>query len=122
MVSGFEVGVSQLLKWLVWNGGLAALFTCFALANPLTILTSFIMAPVGALSPVLSVGMFSALMEASIKKPTVNDFMNAQDDISSIKSIYKNRLLKVGLIFVLASAGGAIGNIIGGIELFKNLI
>lgn len=39
--------------------------------------------------------------------------MNAQDDISSIKSIYKNRLLKVGLIFVLASAGGAIGNIIG---------
>ena len=122
LVSGFEVGVSQLLKWLVWNGGLAALFTCFALANPLTILTSFIMAPVGALSPVLSVGMFSALMEASIKKPTVNDFMNAQDDISSIKSIYKNRLLKVGLIFVLASAGGAIGNIIGGIELFKNLI
>lgn len=122
LVSGFEVGVSQILKWLVWNGGLAALFTCFALANPLTILTSFIMAPVGALSPVLSVGMFSALMEASIKKPTVNDFMNAQDDISSINSIYKNRLLKVGLIFVLASAGGAIGNIIGGIELFKNLI
>ncbi|MDN3082700.1 TraB/GumN family protein [Enterococcus faecalis] len=86
--SGVQVGFHQLLKWWVWNGGLAAIFTCFALPSPLTILTSLIMAPVGALSPVLSVGVFSALAEATVKKPTVRDFLTVQDDFLSIKTIY----------------------------------
>ncbi|MFX4118882.1 TraB/GumN family protein, partial [Enterococcus faecalis] len=32
--SGVQVGFHQLLKWWVWNGGLAAIFTCFALPSP----------------------------------------------------------------------------------------
>ncbi|MCM6935240.1 hypothetical protein [Enterococcus faecalis] len=48
------------------------------------------MAPVGALSPVLSVGVFSALAEATVKKPTVRDFLTVQDDFLSIKTIYSN--------------------------------
>ncbi|MBD9891173.1 TraB/GumN family protein [Enterococcus faecalis] len=118
--SGVQVGFHQLLKWWVWNGGLAAIFTCFALPSPLTILTSLIMAPVGALSPVLSVGVFSALAEATVKKPTVRDFLTVQDDFLSIKTIYSNRLIKIGLVFLLSNLGGAIGNIIGGIGILKN--
>lgn len=120
--SGIEVGFSQIFKWIIWNGGLAALFTCFALPNPLTVLTSLIMAPVGALSPVLSVGVFAALTEATVKKPTVKDFLTVQDDVLSIKSIYRNRLIKIGLVFLLANIGGALGNIIGGLGILKTLI
>lgn len=119
--SGVQVGFQQLLKWWVWNGGLAAIFTCFALPSPLTILTSLIMAPVGALSPVLSVGIFSALAEATVKKPTVRDFLTVQDDFLSIKTIYSNRLIKIGLVFLLSNLGGAIGNIIGGIGILNSL-
>ncbi|EGO8326740.1 TraB/GumN family protein [Enterococcus faecalis] len=119
--SGVQVGFHQLLKWWVWNGGLAAIFTCFALPSPLTILTSLIMAPVGALSPVLSVGVFSALAEATVKKPTVRDFLTVQDDFLSIKTIYSNRLIKIGLVFLLSNLGGAIGNIIGGIGILNSL-
>ncbi|MEW4402330.1 TraB/GumN family protein [Enterococcus sp. AN402] len=119
--SGVQVGFHQLLKWWVWNGGLAAIFTCFALPSPLTILTSLIMAPVGALSPVLSVGVFSALVEATVKKPTVRDFLTVQDDFLSIKTIYSNRLIKIGLVFLLSNLGGAIGNIIGGIGILNSL-
>ncbi|MGM0094798.1 hypothetical protein IGJ40_002759 [Enterococcus sp. DIV0418] len=119
--SGVQVGFHQLLKWWVWNGGLAAIFTCFALPSPLTILTSLIMAPVGALSPVLSVGVFSALAEATVKKPTVRDFLTVQDDFLSIKTIYSNRLIKIGLVFLLSNFGGAIGNIIGGIGILNSL-
>ncbi|EIB6821709.1 TraB/GumN family protein [Enterococcus faecalis] len=120
--SGVQVGFHQLLKWWVWNGGLAAIFTCFALPSPLTILTSLIMAPVGALSPVLSVGVFSALAEATVKKPTVRDFLTVQDDFLSIKTIYSNRLIKIGLVFLLANLGGAIGNVIGGLDILRNLL
>ncbi|MCO5422284.1 TraB/GumN family protein [Enterococcus faecalis] len=120
-LSGIQVGFHQLLKWWVWNGGLAAIFTCFALPSPLTILTSLIMAPVGALSPVLSVGVFSALAEATVKKPTVRDFLTVQDDFLSIKTIYSNRLIKIGLVFLLSNLGGAIGNIIGGIGILNSL-
>nr|WP_232620641.1 TraB/GumN family protein [Enterococcus faecalis] len=119
--SGVQVGFHQLLKWWVWNGGLAAIFTCFALPSPLTILTSLIMAPVGALSPVLSVGVFSALAEATVKKPTVRDFLTVQDDFLSIKTVYSNRLIKIGLVFLLSNLGGAIGNIIGGIGILNSL-
>lgn len=120
--SGVQVGFHQLLKWWVWNGGLAAIFTFFALPSLLTILTSLIMAPVGALSPVLSVGIFSALVEATVKKPTVRDFLTVQDDFLSIKTIYSNRLIKIGLVFLLSNLGGAIGNIIGGIDILRNII
>lgn len=120
--SGVQVGFHQLLKWWVWNGGLAAIFTCFALPSPLTILTSLIMAPVGALSPVLSVGVFSALAEATVKKPTVRDFLTVQDDFLSIKTIYSNRLIKIGLVFLLSNLGGAIGNVIGGLDILRNLL
>ncbi|EPM6859033.1 TraB/GumN family protein [Enterococcus faecalis] len=108
--SGVQVGFHQLLKWWVWNGGLAAIFTCFALPSPLTILTSLIMAPVG---------VFSALAEATVKKPTVRDFLTVQDDFLSIKTIYSNRLIKIGLVFLLSNLGGAIGNIIGGIGILN---
>lgn len=120
--SGFQVGLNQLLKWWIWNGGLSALFTCFAVPSPLTILTSLVMAPIGALSPVLSVGVFSALTEATVKKPTVKDFLTVQDDFLSIKTIYKNRLIRIGMVFLLANLGGAIGNIIGGLGILKNLL
>ncbi|MFG5450031.1 TraB family protein, partial [Enterococcus faecalis] len=85
-------------------------------------LTSLIMAPVGALSPVLSVGVFAALTEATVKKPTVKDFLTVQDDVLSIKSIYRNRLIKIGLVFLLANIGGALGNIIGGLGILRTLI
>ena len=79
------------------------------------------MAPVGALSPVLSGGVFSALAEATVKKPTVRDFLTVQDDFLSIKTIYSNRLIKIGLVFLLSNLGGAIGNIIGGIGILNSL-
>lgn len=120
--AGTKIGFEQLLRWLIWNGGLAAIFTCFALPNPLTIVTALITAPIGALSPVLSVGVFAALTEATLKKPTVNDFLNVQNDIFSMKTIYRNRLIKIGLVFLLANLGGAIGNIVGGLGILKNLI
>ena len=72
---GTQVGIEQLLRWLLWNGGLA-LFTVFALGHPLTVLTSLIFAPLATLLPMVSVGVFSAIVEATVRKPKVKRFSN----------------------------------------------
>ncbi|GGD05477.1 TraB/GumN family protein [Enterococcus wangshanyuanii] len=121
-LSGTTVGIQQLIRWFMWNGGLAALFTLLALGHPLTILTALITAPIGALSPVLSVGVFTAIVEATVRKPRVNDFLKVQDDLKKISTVYKNRVLRVILVFFFANIGGAIGNIVGGLDIIKSLL
>ncbi len=119
---GVDVGTNQIVRWGIWNGGLAAIFTLLAMAHPLTIVTSFVLAPLATLLPMVSVGVFSAIIEVTLRKPKVHDFQTMDEDIKSIKKIYKNRVLKVFLVFVLASLGGMLGNFIGGLEMFKNLL
>lgn len=121
-IGDFESGMAQVARLLLWNGGCAALFTLFTLAHPLTILTSFVAAPIGTFSPLLSVGMFSGIVEATLRKPVVKDFEDLSADIFNIKAYYKNRALRVLFIFVFASLGGVIGNIIGGLDLIKNMV
>ncbi|MCZ0856355.1 TraB family protein, partial [Enterococcus faecalis] len=48
---GVDVGTNQIVRWGIWNGGLAAIFTLLAMAHPLTILTSFVLAPLATLLP-----------------------------------------------------------------------
>nr|WP_253294862.1 hypothetical protein [Enterococcus sp. S159_ASV_20] len=71
--------------------------------------------------PMVSVGVFSAIVEATLRKPKVRDFQTMDEDIKSLKNIYKNRVLRVFLVFVLASLGGMIGNFVGGLEMFRHL-
>lgn len=120
--NGFESGMSQIIRLLLWNGSCAALFTLLTFAHPLTVLTSFFAAPIGTFNPFLSVGMFSGVVEATLRKPVVKDFENLSTDIFNFRAYYKNRALRVLFIFVFASLGGVIGNIIGGLDIIKNLI
>lgn len=88
-------GNRAIVTLALWNGGLAALFTVFALGHPLTVLTSLIFAPLATLLPMVSVGVFSAIVEATVRKPKVKDFQTMDLDLQSIKTIYKNRVLRV---------------------------
>lgn len=78
--------------------------------------------PLATLLPMVSVGVFSAIVEATLRKPKVRDFQTMDEDIKSLKNIYKNRVLRVFLVFVLASLGGMIGNFVGGLEMFRHLL
>ncbi|NSW18008.1 TraB family protein [Enterococcus faecalis] len=120
-VLGMDIGINQIIRWGIWNGGVAALFTVLALANPLTVITSLVLAPLATLLPMVSIGVFSAIVEATIRKPKVHDFQTMDEDLLSIKKIYKNRVLGIFLVFILASIGGTVGNIIGGLDIIKNL-
>lgn len=110
--SGTGASLALLVKWLLLNGSLAALGSLLCLAHPLTILVSFIAAPIGTLHPLIAVGFFSGLTEAWLRKPEVKDLENLNSDITSFRGFYRNRLTHILLIFFLSSLGGAIGNFI----------
>lgn len=120
-LSGAENGFNQLSAWLLSNSALAALFTALSLGHPLTILVAFLTAPIGTLSPVLAVGFFTAISEAWVRKPRVKDFQNMQEDIFHVKTFMKNRALKILLIFFTSSLGGALGNLIGSLQIIRHL-
>lgn len=101
-----------LLRWVLWNGSLAALGALIALAHPAAIIVSFLGAPIGTLSPVISVGLFSGIAQAWLRRPRIDDAEKLIDDAASIKGIYRNRITHILLVFFLASLGGVVGNII----------
>jgi pheromone shutdown-related protein TraB len=110
--AGTDVSLNMLLNWVLLNGSLAALGTLLCLGHPLSILVSFIGAPIATINPFIGVGLFAGITEATIRKPRIQDAQNLSNDISSIKGVYRNRITKALLIFLLSSIGGMLGNFI----------
>lgn len=117
IVAGFFTGgakasLDMLVQWVLWNGSLAALGALLAGGHILSVLAGFVGAPLATLNPVVGVGLFTGLVQAWVNKPKVEDMERLSDDATSIKGIYKNRILRVLLVFFLSSIGGVIGNFI----------
>lgn len=106
-------GATNIIRWLILTSSLGGIGALIAGAHPLSILATMFGSPIGAASPVLSSGMFGAIVEAKLRKPQVKDFSCLGEDIFNLKKWRKNNLLRIFLIFFLASFGSAIGNIIG---------
>jgi pheromone shutdown-related protein TraB len=110
--AGPQKSLAMILQWILWNGSLAALGTLIALGHPLSILISFLGAPVATINPFIGVGLFSGITEATLRKPKVTDAETISEDIVSLKGIYRNRITRALLVFFLSSLGGAVGNFI----------
>ncbi|MDR1249216.1 MAG: TraB/GumN family protein [Treponema sp.] len=110
--AGAGASLSMLLRWVLWNGSLAALGTLAALGHPLSILVSFVGAPIATINPFIGVGLFSGVTEATLRKPRVTDAETLASDVSSLKGIYRNRITRALLVFLLSSVGGMVGNFI----------
>ncbi|MBQ4330512.1 MAG: TraB/GumN family protein [Spirochaetaceae bacterium] len=107
---GAKASLDMLVQWILWNGSLAALGALVAGGHILTVLAGFVGAPLATLNPVVAVGLFTGLVQAWVNKPKVEDMEHLTDDATSLKGFYKNRILRVLLVFFLSSIGGVIGN------------
>lgn len=114
-----QAGWQQTLSWVLWHGCLSALGAAIALAHPLAILTAFIAAPITALNPILAAGWFAGFAQAIIRKPSVRDFENLSNDITSIKGFWNNKVTRILLIIILSNIGSSIGTFIGGLDVFR---
>ena len=117
---GTKAGSMMLTTWFLWNGIPAAIGTTIALAHPITVIVAFVTAPFTSLCPFIGVGFVTGIVQAIVQKPKVTDIETLQDNIS-LKGFYKNRILKVLMVFVLSSLGSSIGTFIGGADIIGQL-
>ena len=119
---GRKAGAQLLTTWFLWNAIPAALLSIIALAHPITILVAFVAAPFTSLCPFIGIGFCTAIVQALVCKPKVSDMESLQDDVGSIKTFYKNRILRVLLVFILSSLGSALGTFAGGSNVIAKLL
>lgn len=118
---GSRTGGKMVLSWILWNSVPAAVMSLVAGAHPLTIITAFAGAPLTSLCPFIGIGFLTAAVQAFCVKPKVSDMETIQDDVSSVKGFYRNRILRILLIFILSSIGSSFGTFIGGADIIKSL-
>lgn len=118
---GRNKGTELVLSWVLWNGALSAIGSIMAAAHPLTILVSFIGAPITSLCPILGVGFLTGITQAFICKPKVKDIEDLSTDAGNLKGFYKNRVLKVLLVFILSSLGSSIGTFVSGADIISKI-
>lgn len=122
---GFSQGITEAgnnaLFWILACGIPSAVGALISVAHPLTVLASFVSAPITSLSPLIGVGYVAAFVQAYMQPPLVKEFQEVSKDFRKISNWWKNRLLKVFLVFILSSIGGVIGTSVGFFEIVRNV-
>jgi pheromone shutdown protein TraB len=103
----------MLFAWILPNSALAALLSAVAGAKPLTILTALVASPITSLNPTIGAGMAAGLVEAWLRRPTVEDCERINVDVMTLRGIYSNRFTRVLLVAVAATLGSALGAWVG---------
>ena len=119
--SGWDGGVQMLWRWFIVNGTLSGLGAIIALAHPVNIVASFLAAPFTSMNPTIGVGFVSGFLEAVLRKPRVLDFERLQDDITTLRGFYRNRITRILLVFLFTTLGSAIGTFVALPFLFPGL-
>ena len=130
VITGFVIGFSRnpelgwalLGDWALINGGLAALGALIATAHPLTILASFVAAPVTSLNPLIGAGFVAAGVELWLRKPKVGDFGTLRQDVTHWRGWWRNRVARTLLVFFLVSLGSAAGTYLAGFRIVGRLV
>lgn len=123
---GYSKGLTEAgdnaLFWFLANGIPSAIGALIALAHPYTIIASFLAAPFTSLTPVIGAGYVAAFVQVYFQPPVVKEFKSVMTDFNKPKKWWKNKLLKVFLVFILASLGSVLGTYIGFFEIVSNVI
>ncbi len=118
---GRTKGFDMLSSWVLWNGLLAAVGSVIAAAHPLTVITSFVGAPLTSLCPLIGIGVVAGIVQAVVRKPKVADMESISTDALSVKGFYRNRILRTLMVFLLSSLGSSIGTFVAGATFVKVL-
>lgn len=101
-----------LLAWGLPNVVAVALAAALARARLPALLAAAASAPVSALIPRLDAGMLAAWVEARLRPPSVEE-REALSQVASLSDWRRNQFTRVLLVGVSASAGAALGALLG---------
>jgi pheromone shutdown protein TraB len=106
----------------LFTGGLAAVGALAAGGHPLSILASFVVAPLKPFRPGIPAGAVGALTEVWLRRPQVGDFETLRDDVVHWSGWWKNRVARVFVLFMLVNIGTMAGEYIAGVHILKSLL
>jgi pheromone shutdown protein TraB len=118
---GVEEFTANAVYWIMANGIPSALGALIACAHPATIVSAFAAAPSTSLSPLIGAGYVCAFVQIMTNPPLVREFETASKDIGSFSGWWKNKLLRIFLVFLLTTFGSGLGTWLGGYRIFTNL-
>ena len=125
VATGFRHGAEQFgantLYWILVNGIPAALGSAAALAHPATTAAAFAAAPFTSLTPLIGVGYVCAFVQVMVRPPIVREFERIHEDIGSLSGWWRNRLLRIFLVFLFTSLGSLLGTFLGGYRILNSL-
>lgn len=126
IVIGIEKGASvagaNLLFWVLAHGIPAALGAMIALAHPYTTIGAFSAAPFTSLTPLIGAGYVTAFIQVMQRPPVVREFETAGTDMTTLKGWWRNKFLRVILVFFLTTLGSAFGTWVGGYRILSDLV
>jgi len=111
---GLEHSVHSIYIWILVNGILSAIGAALALAHPLTIVASFLAAPITSLNPMIAAGLIAGLVQAWVKKPTVADLEDLPNAVSTARGFWANPMSRILLVVVMVNLGSSLGTFISG--------
>lgn len=118
---GEGVGTKMVRDWIVVNAVFGGLGSLLAAAHPLTILISFLVSPFTSANPGIAAGWVAGLVEASIRKPRVEDFEALSAEPLGLRLAYKNRVTRVLLVVILTNLLGSLGTFLSGWFIYGHL-
>jgi pheromone shutdown-related protein TraB len=121
VTQGLEAAARDLAFWVLVTGIPCTLGAAAAFAHPITIAAAFFTAPVTTLSPVIGAGHVLALVQAWVQPPLVSEFERLAEDFTRPLQWWRNRLLRVLLVFILTTLGTMLGVYVGGWEIVSKL-
>lgn len=118
---GFAEASDNAIFWFLANGIPSAFGVIAALGHPFAVLSALLGAPFTSLTPLIGAGYVAAFVQAYFKPPIVSEFQTVVDDASEMKMWWKNKVLRIFMVFILATLGSAIGTYVGLYEIISNL-
>ena len=103
------------------NGIPSALGSLIAFGHPVTVLSAMLAAPFTSLTPVIGAGYVTAFVQAYFRPPTVKEFQSVNEDVGRFTGWWRNKLLRILLVFILTGLGSAIGTYVGLFEILSNV-
>ena len=108
--------------WILANAIPTAVGGLIALAHPLTILAGFVAAPFTSLTPVIGAAYVTSFVQAYVRPPVVKEFQTVSDDLLTPRKWWRNKLLRIFLVFLLTGFGSFAGSLLGGGKIASSLL
>ncbi|PKN34782.1 MAG: TraB family protein [Deltaproteobacteria bacterium HGW-Deltaproteobacteria-19] len=111
-MSGARTSLTMILWWSGITAACASAGALLMLSHPLTILASALSAPIATLHPLIATGWVAGLVEATLRKPQVRDFLDLKDDITSFRGFFRNKITRLLILVAVVNLTTSVGTFV----------